>query len=699
MGKTLIVAEKPSVANDIAKVLGVKKRGNGCIIGEQYIITWAFGHLVTLKNPEEMDEKYKRWAYSNLPIIPEKMELKLSRGGAQQFYNIKNWMHNKDISSIICATDAGREGELIFRLIYEHAECDKPFKRLWISSMTDEAILQGFKNLKGSADYDTLFYSARCRAHADWLVGMNGSRVYSLTYDRLISIGRVQSPTLAVLVKREKERLAFESQSYYELWASFNGYKGRYFDENKKENPHWILEDKKEEFEKIAKELKGKTAVVESVEQTRETKKPPLLYDLTSLQREANYYFSFSAAKTLSLAQGLYEKHKLITYPRTDSRFLTNDMGKFLKSRAAVFDMEPWAKFAKMAQECVGHPKRVLWDARVTDHHAIIPTGKTKAIARLKDDDRKLFDLIVRRYLAVFLENQELLRTKVLTRCENRAYQSNGLQVIKKGFSEIYDDLRSKTKSADEQNIPELKEGDERKVTSSALKKKKTKPPARYTDATLLSAMEHAGRMVEDEEFSQAMKDSGLGTPATRASIIERLIQVRYVRRSSRFLVPTEKGMTLISILPTFMSSPETTGKWEKALSEIRYGKQSADEFMNEIKAMTIDLVKQGKKKVEGVEFPGDSRSAKAANGSIVYGKCPSCDGEIKENSKAYYCTNWRIKKCKFTIWKNDKNSTRPEFNPQLAKKILEDKKIVFDNGLLEIVDEEPYTKWTPKDN
>lgn len=701
MSKTLIVAEKPSVARDIARVLKVTTRGDGCIIGENHVVTWAIGHLVTLKSPEEMDEKYKTWAYKNLPIIPDEMQLKITpmRGAAHQFYNVKNWMNNKNIDNIICATDAGREGELIFRLIYEHAECTKPVKRLWISSMTDESIRKGFDNLKDSSEYDNLFYSARCRAHADWLVGMNGSRVYSLTYDRRISVGRVQSPTLGIIVAREKVRKAFESQLYYEMWGTFSGYKGRYFDENKKENPHWISEDDLEEYKAIAKELKGKKATVESIEQESETKKPPLLYDLTSLQRDANYHFSFPAAKTLRIAQALYEKHKLITYPRTDSRFLTHDMAGLLKTRVAVFDMEPWGEFAQKAMQLEGNPKRVIWDARVSDHHAIIPTGKIAAIKKLDEDESAVFDLVVRRYLGVFLDDQELLHTDVITRCEGRAFKSKGLQIIHAGWSAIYEPLKKKTKKDDEQDIPDMTVGEERKVTGGSVKKKKTKPSARYSDATLLSAMENAGRMLKDEELSEAMKESGLGTPATRASIIERLIQVKYVRRSGKSLVPTEKGIMLIEVLPENMASPETTGKWEKSLNEIRRGEYDADKFMDDIRNMTIELVSNGKKKMDGKEFPGDSRSATVSQNKEPLGACPGCeDGNIMENSKAFYCTNWRLKKCKFTLWKNDKLTERPEFTPEMTKELLKKTKLKFKEGLLEITDQEPYVKWTPSE-
>lgn len=698
MGKILIVTEKPSVARDIARVLKVTTRGDGCIVGENHVVTWAIGHLVTLKSPEEMDDKYKTWTYAQLPIIPDEMEMKITpmRGAAHQFYNVKNWMNNKNIDSIVCATDAGREGELIYRLIYEFAECTKPFKRLWISSMTDEAIRKGFENLEDSSEYDNLFYSARCRAHADWLVGMNGSRVYSLTYDRRISVGRVQSPTLGIIVNREEQRKAFDSELYYEMWGSFNGYKGRYFDEKKKERAHWIGEENLEEFKQIAKELKGKTAVVEKIEQNNETKKPPLLYDLTSLQRDANYHYSYSAAKTLRLAQSLYEKHKLITYPRTDSRFLSHDMAGSLKTRLKKLNIEPWNEYAEKALQLEGNPKRVIWDARVTDHHAVIPTGKVAAIKKLSEEEAALFDLVVRRYMAVFFDDQELLKTNVITRCEGMPFESKGLQVLKAGWSEIYEPLKKKTKSDDEQSIPEINVGDERRVTGGSVKKKKTKPPARYTDATLLSAMEHAGKMIDDEELSLAMQDSGLGTPATRAAIIERLIQVKYVRRSGKTLVPTEKGITLISVLPEYMKSPVLTGRWEKELNEIRQGEYDQKEFMDGIKDMTRNMVSSGKQKMDGIDFPGDSRSATVSQNREPLGACPGCeDGEIMENSKAYYCSNWRLKKCKFTLWKKDKNTDRPEFSPEMTKELLKSNKMEFKEGVIELTDQEPYVKWT----
>ncbi len=700
MGRQLIVAEKPSVARDIARVLGVKERGNGCIIGDRYVVTWAFGHLVTLSNPEELDEKYKEWSYKTLPIIPDNMKFKItpSKGAYRQFNIIKFWMNSDEIDSLICATDAGREGELIFRRIYEFSECTKPFKRLWISSMTDQAIQEGFATLKDGVEYDTLYDSARCRAQADWLVGMNGSRAFTLTYDRLLSVGRVQSPTLAIIVKREIERQNFVSEIYYELWASFKGYKGRWFDEKAEKDAHRIKESDKEKFDKLAAELKGKPATVENIEKKTEENKHPLLYDLTSLQRDANYYFSWPAAKTLRVAQALYEKHKLITYPRTDSRFLSSDMYGLLKGRAAKLDIEPWSAYAQVAISTDKKLTRVVWDERVTDHHAIIPTGRVENIKKLDEDEMALFDLVVRRFLSIFFDEQVLERITVLTRAEGHAFLSKGINVIQKGWTEIYESLKKKKKKEDEQDLPVLAEGDERKVTGTSIKKKKTAPPARYSDATLLSAMENAGRFVEDETLREQMKENGLGTPATRAAIIERLIQVKYVRRSGRNLVPTEKGMILVSVLPDTLSSPETTGKWEKELNDIRYGHQDADEFMGEIKDLTRDLIKIAKVKVENVTFPGDSLSERTSAPKESLGKCPACDGDIYENSKAFYCSNWRMKRCKFSMWKVDKKVDRPELTPELTKELLDKKMIESKEGTLQLNEEDPYLTWTPKE-
>ncbi len=699
MGKTLIVAEKPSVGRDIAKVLEAKTRGNRCLMNDKYVISWAFGHLVSLANPEEIDDKYKKWSMDQLPIMPEVMQLKLAanKGAVAQFEAIKHWMLSDEVDNVICATDAGREGELIFRWIYEFAGCTKPIERLWISSMTDEAIMEGFDNLKPGSEYESLFESARARASADWIVGMNASRAFTLTYERLLSVGRVQSPTLAILVNREHERLNFVPEEYYELWAVYPGFKACWFNPEAKENITRI--DKKEyaKFKKLSEDIVGKTAVVSDIERKRETRKPPQLYDLTSLQRDANYNYGWSAARTLQMAQALYEKRKLITYPRTDSKYLSGDMYPLLKSRLGKLNIDPYAEYAQEAIESERNIfGRVINDAFVTDHHAIIPTGR-KAPKSLDENERKLFDLIVRRFISIFLEDQETERVRIITDIDKEKFESKGSVVIEPGWSKVYDDVKKKRNVTGEQKLPKLEIGDEKPVKKSELKEKKTKPPARYSDATLLSAMEHAGRMVEDDELREQMKENGLGTPATRAAIIERLIQVRYVKRMGKTLAPTEKGMALVYVLPEELKLPETTGKWEKALEDIRAGEEQAENFMDGIKKMTCEIIEKSRVKKE-VSFPEEASRPDPDKPREVLGVCPACKGDIMENSKAFYCSNWRRTKCKFSVWKNDKKSDRPDISPEMMKKLLKEKSLQFDEGVVQINEKSPFYEWVPKE-
>ena len=435
MGKTLVVAEKPSVGRDIARVVNARERGNGCLIGDEYVVTWAIGHLITLCNPEELDEKYKKWSFDTLPILPDDMKKKIIYRTRFQYGVVKNWMNSDEIDRIVCATDAGREGELIFRRIYEHAGCTKPFDRLWISSMTDLAIRQGFEGLKSGAEYDNLFHSARCRAESDWLVGMNGSRAYTLTYDTLLSVGRVQSPTLAILVERELERRSFVPEKYYVLTADFDGYTGRWIDETAKERPYRIPADRFDEFEALSKSLPGKKAVVEKISVKHETIKPPLLYDLTQLQRDANRKFGWPASKTLKIAQTLYETAKVITYPRTDSKFLSGDMKRSLPDRLEKLNQGKWKKYAAMALESQRELfPRVINNKGVTDHHAIIPTGSAAAVEKLEGNELKLFDLIARRFIAVFLDDQQVEKTEILTRSEGHAFLTRGRRGHRSGM-------------------------------------------------------------------------------------------------------------------------------------------------------------------------------------------------------------------------------------------------------------------------
>jgi DNA topoisomerase III len=707
MPKTLIVAEKPSVGSDIAKVLGCRDRHKGYVEGEGYIITWAIGHLITLCSPEEMNEALKNWSFDTLPILPEEMKLKVVGRTRDQYGVIKRLMMQNDVSDLICATDSGREGELIFRYIYKVANCDKPFRRLWISSMTDEAIRDGFDRLKPSQEYDNLYQSARCRAEADWLVGMNGSRGYTLQYDRLLSVGRVQSPTLAIMVKREREIQSFVPEKYQELWATFNGFKGRWFDEKDETRPSRIPQDKQEWAAKFAEELKGKPYTVEKIEREQKTFKPPQLYDLTELQRDANRTYGWPAAKTLELAQTLYEKRKLITYPRTDSRYLTRDIHKTLKSRLQKLDVPPWQEFVKIAMESDRNLYgRVINDAHVSDHHAIIPTGKDISKLNLEEDEAKLFSLIAKRFIAIFFPDQEVEYLTVTSRADSQPFLSKGKIVLVPGWSAIYtaeEPEKKKTKAAkgrDEEyvDLPELHEGDTGKVKSAKIEEKQTTPPSRYTEASLLSAMENAGRMIEDEELKEQMKDSGLGTPATRAATIERLIQVRYVRRTGRLLVPTAKGCSLVEVLLSELSSPEMTGRWEKELAQIGRGEKDPQDFMNEIRQFVIKIVGASKSKVEGASFPEEKRASAAnATPKEPIGQCPACGSNLYENSKTFYCSRWRAG-CKFSIWKDAASKTGgPEIDEALAKKLLEGKPVVGSTGTLQLLKRAPWVDWAPK--
>jgi DNA topoisomerase-3 len=706
MPRTLIVAEKPSVGSDIAKVLGCRDRRKGYVEGDNWIVTWAIGHLVTLCSPEELDDSLKTWSFDTLPILPEEMKLKVVGRTRDQFGTVKRLLMQDDVSDIVCATDSGREGELIFRYIYKVAGCKKPFRRLWISSMTDEAIREGFDTLKPGREYDNLYQSARCRAEADWLVGMNGSRGYTLQYDRLLSVGRVQSPTLAIMVKREREIQRFVPEKYQELWATFNGYKGRWFDEKQENHPSRIPEDRLEWAQKFAEDLKGKPYTVEKIKREAKSFKPPQLYDLTELQRDANRTFGWSAAKTLELAQALYEKRKLITYPRTDSRYLSRDLHKTLKGRLQALAVPPWEDHVKTAlasdRNLFG---RVVNDAHVSDHHAIIPTGKDITKVTMDEDESKLFGLVARRFIAIFFPDQEVEYHTVTTRADGQPFLSKGKIVLAPGWSAVYESAepekkKPKAKAWEEEfvDLPALAEGDTGKVKSAKIEDKQTTPPSRYTEASLLSAMENAGRFIEDEELREQMKDSGLGTPATRAAIIERLIQVRYVRRTGRLLVPTEKGCALVDVLMGELASPEMTGRWEKELAEIGRGEKDPQAFIDEIREFVRTIVNASKAKVEGARFPEEKRprAATAAPREPV-GQCPVCGSNLYENSKTFYCSRWRAG-CKFSIWKDAASKTGgPEIDVTLAKKLLEGKPLVGRTGTLSLLKRAPWVDWAPR--
>jgi len=659
MGKTLVIAEKPSVARDIAKTLGVFGKNEGYLTGENYVVSWAIGHLVTLAEPEAYDVKYKKWNFETLPILPDSMKLEAIKKTRSQLKVLHKLMHSREIDEIICATDSGREGELIFRYIYEITQCRKPFRRLWISSMTETAIRAGFAHLQDGSHYDLLYHSARCRAEADWLVGMNASRAYTIRYGALLSIGRVQTPTLALIVEKQKEIDAFVPQDYFEVQADFEQYTGFWIDE--KENTRLDLREKAEQ---IAERVKGQRGIVSEIVKEEKRQLPPLLYDLTELQRECNRKFGFSAKKTLDIAQSLYEKRKMITYPRTDSRYLSDDMvGKIKQTLGRLKDVPEFYPYAAevLAKEKLPLSKRIIDNSKVTDHHAIIPTDTRLRTDHLTPEENKVFSLVAARFLAVFYPAYVYEATKVYTKVGLDTFLSKGKTVLQEGWQAVEKALlseirKNKTEKEEEQQLPPLTEQQPVIAKRTKVLDKKTKAPPPYTESTLLSAMENAGRFVEDEELKEQMKDSGLGTPATRAAIIERLLSVGYIMRKGKTLVPTEKGQKLIAVVPEELRSPQTTGKWEKGLSSIAKGKMTEERFLESIRRYVRFLVDDAAQHKKDVVFEAERPRGKRSRVQGL-GKCPLCGkGKILENSRSYYCTEWKSG-CKFSLWKD---STEP---------------------------------------
>ena len=714
MGKIVVVAEKPSVGRDIARVLGCRNNGDGCMIGDPYIVTWAVGHLVTLMEPDELDEKYKKWSFETLPILPETIPLKVISSTKTQFSKVKKLINDKETDSLICATDAGREGELIFRYIYEKAGCKKPFQRLWISSMTDEAIREGFQAIRPGADYDGLYESARCRSKADWLVGMNASRAFTLKYDALLSIGRVQTPTLAILVKRRKEIENFKPEGFCTLTADFGDYKGVYF--RPREEKEQAAEEastgqtadaekstadthlkQKADAEKIAAEIKGQTGTVKQAETVRKHELPPQLYDLTSLQRDANRMLGFTADKTLKTAQSLYEKHKALTYPRTDSRYLPPDMiPRVVQTMKLLPDSyQPYVGSA-LPEGKLRVSKRTVDKTKVTDHHAIIPTARKANPSQFSEDERKLFDMVARRMLAAFYPACDYDATRIITLVGEHSFRTTGRVIVNNGWHDVPPmenppKARKKAKPDDESEspLPPLREGDTRQVKGSAIREDVTKPPLPHTDASLLAAMETAGRELDDEELVRQMKGSGIGTPATRAAIIERLLHVGYAQRRGKTLLATDKGVKLIDVVPNELSSPELTGRWELALHDITDGKQDPERFMEGIARMSSFLVDYARESSAAIVFPQEQRAkgkgktqftTKPLSGAV----CPVCGkGGLQESDRAFSCTE---RDCHCTIWKNClMNGGGPELTDRLMLLLLEKKELHGSTGVLMI--------------
>ena len=680
--KTLVIAEKPSVARDLTGALPSTFENNESYFeSDDTIITFAVGHLVELTDPEDYDEKFKKWRMADLPIVPEEFRLRpRDKKAEKQLKVIHKLLRRDDVDRVVNACDAGREGELIFAYIYETSGVDKPVERLWISSLTKTAIKEGFEHLRPGEQLAALEAAARSRSEADWLVGMNATRAATIRgrawVGGVVSLGRVQTPTLALMVKREREIQAFVPEPYWLVHAEFDPrYQGLWF-----EGDETRLKEAKR-AEEIATKVSGKDGVVESVERKEQSERAPLLYDLTSLQRDANRRFGFSARRTLQAAQSLYEDKKAITYPRTNSRWLSGDLVPQLKPTAAT--LQPIGEYAAGARYVLGLQQlplaRVVNDSKVSDHHAIIPTDVEHDVSRFSPDERRVFDLIARRFLAVFHPPARYARTTVVTLVEEERFRSRGKVTLEAGWRGVYgllSDAEAQQQRQDEEGenesaeLPPLEQGQTVKCASAEVEAKETKPPPRYTEATLLSAMETAGKLIDDEELREAMKESGLGTPATRAETIETLIRREYIERAGKDLTPTPKGLQVITMLEEHpLTSPELTGSWEKRLTDIEHGSDDRGKFIGDIAEFTRATV----------EKIAELDKEKLRPERVELGPCPRCGAEtgeiIKENSKAYGCTSWKSREetgCGFVIWKRVAGRT---ITPELARQLLEEGK------------------------
>ena len=592
MGKILVLTEKPSVARDIAKVLNCNQSSDGYLSGSKYIITWALGHLVTLADPEVYGEKYKKWNLEDLPMLPEKMELVVIKQTSKQFGIVRGLMKRTDIDELVIATDSGREGELVARWIIEKAGFRKPLKRLWISSQTDKAIKEGFANLKPGRDYENLYMSARCRSEADWYVGLNVTRALTCKYNAQLSAGRVQTPTLAMIVQRENEIRKFVGKDYWTINAKVEGFNIQYRD---KSGQTQIFD--KNLADNIISKVTGQTGQI--IEVTKEAKKelPPLAYDLTELQRDANNRFGYSAKKTLNIMQDLYQIHKLLTYPRTDSRYITEDIVPTLPERLKSIAIGSYASMvADIFRNKINVTKRFVDNSKVSDHHAIIPTEQYVNLSKLNQDERNIYDLVVKRFIAVLNPAFEYEQTTVKVDVKGEVFSAKGKIVKSQGWKSVYKDrLNIEDGTSDgeqDQSLPNVKKGDALKIISVKLINGKTKPPARYNEATLLSAMENPGRFMDDKSLRETMEStSGLGTPATRADIIEKLFDSFYMERKGKEIAPTSKGIQLVGLVPSDLKAPELTAKWEQQLKLISNGKAKANEFVQEMKKYASKLV------------------------------------------------------------------------------------------------------------
>ena len=631
--KKLVLAEKPSVGRDIARVLSCNKKGNGFFEGNNYIVTWALGHLVTLADPEEYNKSYKTWNLEDLPILPNEMKLVVIKQSSKQFYTVKEQMLRKDVNEIIIATDAGREGELVARWILEKANIKKPLKRLWISSVTDKAIKDGFNNLKDGKYYENLFESAKSRAEADWIVGINATRALTVKYNSQLSCGRVQTPTLAIIAERENQIKNFKPRDFYGIVALTKDIKLTW--QYKKTNDTRTFN--KEESDKILSSIKGKPCKVVNVEKTLKKTYSPRLYDLTELQRDANKFFGYSAKDTLSIMQMLYERHKILTYPRTDSRYLTDDIVPTLKDRIIAINIGSYAKFATsvLSMPIVGN-KSFVDNSKVSDHHAIIPTEQRVMLSELSDKERKIYDLVVKRFLSVLYPPFEYEQTTIKANIGEETFIAMGKRVVKEGFREIYSNQRDDEDEDDvaEQTLPLINTGDSLQIISLAQTNGKTKPPAYLNEGTLLSAMENPQKYMEvkSKELAKIIGETGgIGTVATRADIIEKLFKTFLIENRGKDILITGKGKQLLELVPTDLKSPNLTGEWEIKLGRIAQGKLKRNIFINEMKSYSKEITKEIKNSEEKFKHDNLTRT-----------KCPECGKfmlEVKgKKGKMYVC-------------------------------------------------------------
>lgn len=630
MGKILVLAEKPSVGRDLARVLKCNKKGNGYLEGDKYIVTWALGHLVTLADPEAYDEKYKAWRIEDLPMLPKHLKLVVIKQSGKQYSVVREQMNRKDVSEIVIATDAGREGELVARWILEKAGIRKPLKRLWISSVTDKAILEGFRNLRPSSQYDNLYNAAQCRAEADWVVGLNITRALTCKHNAQLTAGRVQSATLAMIVNREEEIKNFKPKDYYIVNAKAKGFDLQWRDKNNNSN---IFDESK--VNDIIARTKGKEGNIVDITENYKKQFAPALYDLTELQRDANRIFGYSAKQTLSIMQRLYENYKVLTYPRTDSRYISSDIVETLPDRLKAISVGNYKILAAdILKNKINPHKGFVDNSKVSDHHAIIPTEERGNIGLLSSEERHIYDLVVKRFLAVMLPPYEYLQTTIFAEINGETFVAKGNVIKSKGWKRIYDraeDLDEDEDEKDAQVLPALKKGDKLTITKVESKKLATKPPARFNEGTLLSAMEKPQKYVDiDKVHAKTLGETGgIGTVATRADIIEKLFNMFYIEKNGKEIIPTSKGKQLIELVPSELKSPLLTAQWELELELISKGKKDPKAFIERMRKYAEELVQDVKGSSD--KFKHDNLTGK---------KCPKCGKYMLEVKGKYGVMN-----------------------------------------------------------